>query len=52
MNCRFLLRVFDFKFSSRSPFFIISCQPDAKRAFRGKLTKFFDVVPDKNFIET
>ena len=52
MNCRVFQGVFDFKFSSKSSFFVISGQSDTKRAFHGRLTKFFDVVPDKSIIET
>ena len=32
--------------------FLISGQPYTKRAFHGRLTKFFDVVSDKSIIET
>ena len=31
---------------------VISGQSDTKRPFRERLTKFFDVVPDKSIIET
>ena len=45
-------RVIDFNLSSRSPFFVISVQPDTKRAFHGRHTKFFGVATDKSIIET
>ena len=41
-----------FKISGRSPFFVITDQPDTERAFHGWLTKIFDVVPSKSIIKT
>ena len=53
VNCRFtseslILRLVVVVY----PFFAISGQPDTKRAFHGRLTKLFDVVPNRSAIET
>ena len=49
----FFGRVLDFKVSSRrSPYFVLSGQPDTKRAFHERLTQFFGGVPDKSITGT
>ena len=45
--------VLDFKVSSRrSPYFVLSGQPDTKRAFHERLTQFFGGVPDNSITGT
>ena len=41
-----------FKISGRSPFLVITDQPDTERALHGWMTKIFDVVPYKSIIKT